>query len=101
MTKKQLRALLQREPTPGYNYTIFSILTSDPATVRAQLVTNRCRIVAEYLRRCPTPSNWSCEYPVQRQRSVLLPIPFDTSLNILSDIVRSLLTAECKIPTWS
>lgn len=86
MNKTELKALVLRETgsdaiVPGYNYTIMSVLTRSPWNLRDRLKEVRDQIekkagvkLLDFVCLC-------------RKRSVLVPVPFDASLNKVSNAI--------------
>jgi len=100
MTKNQINELLQAQHgvniTPGYNYVIFSIRTRNPEMVAKQIRENKAAI-EEILKHPLLP--YVC---YTRQRSVIVPIPFDMPLSTLGNALTPFLTeTDAQIPSWS
>lgn len=86
MNKTELKALVLRETgsdtiVPGYNYTMMSVLTPAPWALRDRLKEYREEIEAKAGVKL---LDFVC---LCRKRSVLVPIPFDASLNKVSDAI--------------
>ncbi len=125
MTKLQLVALLEgqtgsAEIMPGYNYAILSFSTANPRHA-AQVVKEKiAEIEREYNSRSKErmpefdqPHNSRSEEAtikllpfgaLYRAKSIVVPIPFDSSINVVAEIVGAVLNdngVPVAVPQWS
>ena len=100
MTKNQINELLQAQHgasiVPGFNYAIFSVRTNKPDEVAKLIRDNKASLdTAIGLPLLP----FVC---YTRKKSVIVPVPFDASLNLLGDALAPVLTGtDAQIPSWS
>ena len=102
MTNKQLKSLLLEQTgsdtiVEGYNYCILSVKTKTPAEAVAAFQDMKQEIEAGGLKVLPFVA-------LKRAKSVLIPIPFETSINTASKIIADVLrkrNVAAKTPTWA
>lgn len=116
MTIAQLKHLLKTTQgndriEPGYNYAICSIRHRQSnwvdqfAEVPACIYQNKDEIERRY-REASGNTGWQLLpfVVLRRKRSCLVPIPFDTALNVFTKIISDVLIEnrlEAQIPSWS
>ena len=108
MTIKQLKRLLAangQKLQPGYNYVAISIGLPEAkvAETVALLRRKRARIEREYRKATGERLALLPCVCLPRRRSVLVPTPFNTRLNVVSAIVLELpgIDPQADVPTWS
>ena len=106
MTKKELQKYLGNEKIQeGYNYTIYNIPgTRGKNTLLIALQKMKEYIETQYARTTGRELKLLPYVAYARQRSVIIPLPFDTSLNVITDILRDYfryIMPDLKLPVWS
>lgn len=110
MNLKDLKWLVREQWSadlePGYNYTIFSVRHRQGATfVASALRRQKTDVERLYRARSGAGDGWRLLPMVclQRRRSVLIPVPYETELNVLAGVIREVLARDrydVKIPAW-
>ena len=88
-------------PVPGYNYALYSLHTRRANEVATVLRANKQRIEDEYQARTGTPLRLLPFVALVRPRSILVPLPFDSSINVISDVLATLELYGVALPFWS
>lgn len=106
MTKRELRALLdaagQGEPVDGYNYAIFSVQHPKVSECPGILVANLGEIQRQYREKTGNKGWTLLPFVLRRSLSTVVPIPFDTELNTLGNILLGMVghLDRIHIPMW-
>lgn len=100
MTKAEINDLLQSQQSvciqPGYNYAVFSIKTNNPIEI-ANIIRNNKDDISNNTGIQLLP--FVCYL---REKSVVIPVPFEASLNVLSKVLEDILyKTDAKIPSWN
>lgn len=117
MTKKELKTLLLRETgseniPEGYNFAIMSLRTKSPIAHGEQILSNLNRIIDRYREKAKHFPRTDAQrdfdnsfkmlpYVLRRTGSVIIPVPYEISLNLFSDSVREILIGEFSSPSWN
>lgn len=79
--------------TPGYNYVVYSVRVCPPSAFSGQLWLKRDSIEKEVQRTMRT-FKFLPKLCLVRKRSVLIPIPYGTPLNCLTDAITGLMNSD-------